>query len=154
MKTIDVVKQDHLGREVIRYPGVVLAQDEHSIILEAVFSMGDTPVMEVVLQRGDRFIETFFSDRWYNIFEIFDHTTGDFKAYYCNIGHLAQIGDETVEYRDLALDLVVLPDGRQFVLDEKEFLDLDLAKETKCLARAGLAAVQEVIRGMMERQGG
>ncbi len=34
---------------------------------------------------------------------------------------------DCLSYVDLALDLLVFPDGRQFVLDEDEFLKLDLS---------------------------
>ena len=146
MNTIDVVKLDHNGREVFRYPGWELARDDSSITLEAFFSWGDTPVKEVVLQRGDRFVETYFTDRWYNIFEIYAYDTGILKAYYCNIGFPARIGEGIVSYRDLALDLLVLPDGRQFILDEDEFYRLGLPEPTQNLALAGLKALQEEIK--------
>jgi protein associated with RNAse G/E len=145
MKPVDVVKLDHQGRELFRYPGWVLAQDEHSITLEAFFSWEDTLVKEVILQRGDRFVETYFSDRWYNIFEIYGRDSGQLKAYYCNIGYPALIADGMVSYRDLALDLLVLLDGRQYVLDEDEFQQLDLPQEPKRMALAGLAAVQQEV---------
>ena len=146
MNNIDVIKLDHDGQEVYRYPGWELARDSRSITLEAFFSWGDTPVKEVVLQRGDRFVETYFTDRWYNIFEIYAYDTGILKAYYCNIGYPAQIADDVVSYRDLALDLLVLPDGQQFVLDEDEFYQLNLPELTQNRALAGLKAVQEEIK--------
>ncbi len=143
MDSIDVVKLDHTGREVFRYPGWVLARDARSITLEAFFSWGDTPVEEVILQRGDRFIETYYTDRWYNIFEIYAHDSGKLKAYYCNIGCPAQIDAHAVSYRDLALDLLVLPDGRQFVLDEDEFWQLSLPERTRQQALTGLETVRK-----------
>ena len=151
MDSIEVVKLDYMGREVFRYPGWELAREPNSITLEAFFSWGDTPVEEVILQRGDRFVETFFTDRWYNIFEIYAHDSGEIKAYYCNIGHPAQITDRVVSYRDLALDLLVLPDGRQYVLDEEEFRQLNLSAHTRQQALAGLTAVQEVMTETLMR---
>lgn len=145
MKPIDVVKLDPVGRELFRYPGWVLARDANSITLEAYFSWPDTPVKEVILQRGDRFVETYFNDRWYNIFEIYGRDSGHLKAYYCNIGYPALIEDGMVSYRDLALDLLVLPDGQQYVLDEEEFQQLRLPQEPTQLALAGLAAVQQEV---------
>lgn len=146
MNALDVIKLDHAGREVFRYPGWELARDGRSITLEAFFSWGDTPVEEVVLQQGDRFVETYFSDRWYNIFEIYDHNSGALKAYYCNIGYPAEIGLQAVSYRDLALDLLVLPDGRQFVLDEVEFVALEISPAVRDQAMEGLRAVREEIQ--------
>ncbi len=146
MDPIEVVKLDSRGKEVFRYPGRVLARTPNSITLEAFFSLGDTLVGEVVLQSGDRFVETFYCDRWFNIFEIFDHHTDHLKAYYCNIGHPAQITNGVVSYRDLALDVLGLPDGRQFVLDEEEFSNLDLTGAVRRKALAGLAAAKQAIK--------
>ena len=146
MTSIDVVKLDHNGREVFRYPGWVLARTLDTITLEAFFSWGDTPVEEIVLQRGDRFVEAYFTDRWYNIFEIYAHDTGVLKAYYCNIGYPAQITDGTVSYRDLALDLLVMPDGQQVLLDEDEFQQLNLPDHAKQQALSGLADLRDMIR--------
>ena len=139
---IQVIKQDHLGNEVFRYPGRILMLDKQAVQLEAEFSFEAVPVGEVVLQQGDRFIETFYFDRWYNIFEI--RTSEDYllKAYYCNIGHPAKIANGEVSYRDLAIDLLVMPDGRQTVLDMDEFEELSLDPETHQRALDGLAQIQ------------
>jgi hypothetical protein len=151
MNSLDVVKLDYKGREVFRYPGWELVRESNSITLEAFFSWGDTPVKDITLQRGDRFVETYYTDRWYNIFEIFVHDSDELKAYYCNIGYPARITDRVVSYRDLALDLLVLPDGRQFVLDEDEFQQLTLSEHTRQQALAGLASVQEVLKDILIR---
>lgn len=148
MESIEVVKLDHTGREVFRYPGWVLSHTLSTVTLEAYFSWGDMPVEEVILQRCDRFVETYFTDRWYNIFAIYAHETGILKAYYCNIGFPAQISGGMISYRDLALDLLVMPDGRQVVLDQDEFYQLGLPPQTQQKALAGLAEVQEKFRKM------
>ena len=146
MNSIDVVKLNYNGQEVFRYPGWVLSRRSESITLEAFFSWDDTPVEDIILQRGDRFVETYFTDRWYNIFEIYAHESGVLKAYYCNIGYPAQITDGMVSYRDLALDLLVMPDGRQFLLDEDEFQQLSLPDQARQQALSGLAALREEVR--------
>ena len=46
--------------------------------------------------------------------------------------------DGIISYIDLALDLWVSPDGRQTVLDEDEFEDLNLDHELKSGALHGL----------------
>jgi hypothetical protein len=56
-------------------------------------------------------VETFYSDRWYNVFEIYDRDDGKFKGWYCNIGYPAVIEKDTVSYIDLALDLWVSAEG-------------------------------------------
>jgi hypothetical protein len=86
------------------------------------------------LKRGDRFVETFYSDRWYNVFAIYDRDDGVFKGWYCNVGYPAVIEKDTVSYIDLALDLWVAADGAQTVLDEDEFLGLSMDVVTRAQA--------------------
>ena len=142
MNDIMVVKLNHVGEEVFRYPGRVLARTPEYVQVEAFFRWDRVEVKEMVLLKGDRFIETYYTDRWYNIFEIHDPHTDALKGYYCNVGAPAVIENGEVSYRDLALDLLVLPDGRQQVLDEDEFEALTLSQLEKQQAILALAALQ------------
>lgn len=141
--TITVVKRTVGGQEVLRYMGVVIQQARNSVTLEARFNHADMQVVMSTLKRGDRFIETFYMDRWYNILEIHDREDNLLKGWYCNIAKPAvmEAGDN-ISYVDLALDLWVAPDGTQTVLDEDEFSALDLDDETRSNARAALAELQ------------
>jgi protein associated with RNAse G/E len=122
-----------------------LRREENQITLEALFNRDDLPFMDIVLKRNDRFVETFYSDRWYNVFEIYDRDDGKLKGWYCNVGKPAVIGDDFVSYVDLALDLWVASDGKQTVLDEDEFEAMNLNDELKQKAYDGLKELQEVI---------
>ena len=148
---VDVVKLDHLGHEVFRYPGRVLALNDAFVRLEAFFTFGAVEVEEIVLKKGDRFMETFYFDRWYNIFEIHAGSDDRLKAYYCNIGYPAVLMDGEVSYRDLALDLLVRPDGRETVLDMDEFEALPLDDATREQALSGLEAVRDEVRSKILR---
>ncbi len=135
---IKVQKKNLAGEVTWQYEGVLLRQEQNAVVLEALFNRPDTPFMDIVLKRNDRFVETFYSDRWYNIFEIYDRDDGQIKGWYCNIGKPAVIEDGTVSYVDLALDLWVSPDGKQSVLDEDEFDALKLDDELRTRALTGL----------------
>ena len=69
---ITVHKLDETGREVWYYPGVVLDRTTTSLTLEAHFDHQDLDFHGMLLRRGDRFVETYYSDRWYNVFAIYD----------------------------------------------------------------------------------
>jgi len=112
MKPIKIIKQDYLGRNVWEYSGNLLERRENRIIIEAFFDRGETLVDELYLREGDKFIETYFLDKWFNIYEIQDQQDGSIKAWYCNISFPAEFSDNTLMYRDLELDLLVYPDGR------------------------------------------
>src|SRR5215207_1983551 len=123
---IKVQKKNPAGDVTYEYEGVMLSQDEHSIVLEALFDRADMPFLEVVFKTGDRFVEYYFTDRWYNIFAIYDRDDKTIKGWYCNVGRPAVFEDGVVSYVDLALDLWVSADGKQTILDEDEFEELKL----------------------------
>ncbi len=135
---ITVLKKNLAGEVTWQYDGVILQREPNFVILEALFNRPDTPFMDIVLKENDRFVETFYSDRWYNIFEIYDRDDGQIKGWYCNVGMPAVIEDGVVSYIDLALDLWVSTSGKQTVLDEDEFRDLELDDEMKAGALKGL----------------
>ncbi|WP_299026992.1 DUF402 domain-containing protein [uncultured Thermanaerothrix sp.] len=137
-----VIKKDLHGREVWRYRGRVLERQPQGVLLEAFFDRAEMPFFGIVLRPGDRFLEAYFSDRWYNIFEIHDRNGDALKAWYANITRPAEIGTETITYVDLALDLLIYPDGQHKVLDEEEFAALPLNREERLQALAALGELQ------------
>jgi uncharacterized protein len=143
---VTVIKLDHQGRETWRYRGELLEKSFRHIVLEAFFDRDDTLLDGLLLKRGDRFIETYYTDRWYNTFDIYDVDDGRFKGAYCNIGKPAEFAGDTISYRDLALDLIVLPDGEQIVVDEDEFEALPLTEQERQQARSALHELQQEYR--------
>jgi len=142
---ITVIKRNPAGREMWKYSGTLLQRDSHLLVLEARFNAPDRPFMGIELLTGDRFIETYFTDRWFNVFEIHDRTDDRLKGWYCNVGQpIVLESDNVISYVDLGLDLWVTPDGTQTILDENEFAALDLDKETRSKARAALEELQEI----------
>jgi hypothetical protein len=133
-----VQKMNPAGDVVYEYEANELRRDKTGIVLEALFTRDDMPFMDVTFKKGDRFVEYYWSDRWYNIFVIYDRDDGALKGWYCNIGKPAVIEDSVVSYVDLALDLWVSADGRQAVLDEDEFEALALDAESRRGALQGL----------------
>jgi len=145
-EAIKVLKKNLKDEITWRYEGQVLRREPNTVVLEAFFNRPDMPFMEVTLKENDRFVETFYTDRWYNIFEIYDRDDGKLKGWYCNIGKPAALTDSTVSYVDLALDLWVSPDGRQTVLDEDEFDDLLLGESDREKALNAIAELQQLFR--------
>ncbi len=137
-----MIKRDAAGQEVWRYSGRLLHKDEHSLVLEARFDKEDVLFKGMLLGKGDRFVETYYTDRWFNIFEIHAREDDHLRGWYCNVSSPAVIAGETVAWNDLALDLLVFPDGRQFVLDEDEFFQLELSSEQRQRALNALAELQ------------
>lgn len=145
-ETVEVIKLNLERQETWRYMGQVLARSSHAILLEAYFNREDTPFHGIILGKGDRFVEVYYTERWYNIFEMHDREDGRLKGWYCNICRPAEITNGQVAYVDLALDLLVYPDGRQLVLDEDEFAALPLDDLTRNQALASLEELQNLFR--------
>jgi uncharacterized protein len=145
-----VIKKNIKGEETWRYKGREVERGADCIVIEAYFDREDTEFYGMVLAKGDQFIETWYTDRWYNIFEIHSREDGRLRGWYCNIGCPAEIAGNVISYIDLSLDLLVFPDRRQVVLDEDEFAELEISAETR---RQALAALEE-LKGLFSSTGG
>lgn len=144
---ITIVKQDHTGQEIWRYPGSLIHQKDDRIVIEAYFNRSDMEFHGMTLKIGDRFVETYFTRRWYNIYEIHDQADDALKGWYCNISYPARYQNGIVTYKDLALDLLVFPQGKQVVLDEDEFHSLRLSPVIRAKAKAALDELQAWFAG-------
>jgi hypothetical protein len=141
---VTIIKNNHLGEEVWRYAGKIIAETTKGIIAEAYFNRSDLAFNGIMLKEGDRFLELYLFGKWFNIYEIYDRDSGLLKAWYCNITRPVRMTDHTIHYDDLALDLLVLPDLRQLALDEDEFTALDLNKTDQQDARSALKELQNL----------
>ena len=139
---ITVYKLDENGRTVWHYPAEMLERQPHFVRLEAFFNREDVDLGYATFKRGDRFVETFYTDRWYNIFAVYDRDEGGLKGWYCNVCRPAQVTETAVYCEDLALDVWVGADGRTLVLDEDEFAALDVDEEER---EKGKTAVEEIL---------
>jgi hypothetical protein len=141
---VTIIKNNHLGEEVWRYAGKIIAETTKGIIAEAYFNRSDLAFNGIMLKEGDRFLELYLFGKWFNIYEIYDRDSSLLKAWYCNITRPVRMTDHTIHYDDLALDLLVLPDLRQLALDEDEFTALDLNKTDQQDARSALKELQNL----------
>jgi len=145
-ETITVHKLDASGREVWSYPTRLLARGQGWIRVEGVFDRDDVVLHDWSVRRGDRMVEQFFDNRWYNVFAVHEGLSGELRGWYCNVTRPARLEAGDVYAEDLALDLVVFPDGRSLVLDEDEFAELPLSAEERGRARRALDELLELSR--------
>lgn len=150
---LTVLKLKPTGEVIWSYTGRRLEQVGPRLVLEAFFDLDDRQKDGMIFAKGDRFIETYYTDRWYNIFKIYSRDDNSLRGWYSNIARPVQIDGNTVSYVDLALDLLVFPDGRQVVLDEDEFGALDLPDDEKTIARQALAELQASFREYLAGDG-
>ncbi len=146
MKELTVFKLNAQGQEVWQYPALLLERGEHHVRLEAFFNRDDLDLGFAVFARGDRFIEYFYSDRWYNIFAVHEGNTDRLRGWYCNVCRPAWLGETAVRCEDLALDLWVTADGDTHVLDEEEFADLALTARERERSLMALATLEQLAK--------
>jgi hypothetical protein len=142
---VQVYKLDHQGRVLFSYPGRLLHSGPPLWQLEAFFGLPDVVTAYHHFRRGDRMLEWFYADRWYNVFELHDVEDDRLKGWYCNITRPARFENGGIYAEDLALDVMVYPDGRFLVLDEDEFAALELDAPTRQQALAALGQLQHLI---------
>jgi hypothetical protein len=143
-RRITILKLLPGGGEKWRYAGTLLRRDPHSLTIEARFDSPNRDLPGLSLRVGDRFVETHYADRWYNVFAVYDGSSGAMKGWYCNITRPARIDGSIVSAEDLALDLIVRPDGTQLVLDEDEFEAQELSAADRASALAGLEELRRL----------
>ncbi|MFW6235098.1 MAG: DUF402 domain-containing protein [Spirochaetota bacterium] len=130
-----VYKLNEHGVEKLHYPATCISHDAVAghITVEAIFSIDSADGGAFRLQKGDRMVEYFFSDRYYNVFEVSD-PDGSLKGYYCNITRPASISESEIRADDLALDISVDAAGNYRVLDREEFDALSLSESERAAA--------------------
>jgi len=141
---IRIIKNDHKGHEVWHYQGEIIAQSANGLIAKAHFNRADLEFNGMLLKEKDCFLELYLFEKWFNIYEIFDRDNGKLKAWYCNITKPVRLAKGEIFYDDLALDLLVFPDGRRLVLDEDEFEALNLTLEDQQSARSALQELERI----------
>jgi predicted RNA-binding protein associated with RNAse of E/G family len=145
MEQVIVQKLDTRGRLVTSYEATVTERFANGVLLDARWEHPRLALGYTTFETGDRFREWFYSDRWYNIFEIAE-SGGALKGWYCNITEPATITETEIRCRDLLLDLWVAPDGETLVLDEDEFAADDaIDSSTRTQALAALAELEQMV---------
>jgi uncharacterized protein len=110
------------GRLDYSWSGVVLRCDASDMVLRAEFNVDVVEREWATFRRGDVFVEFYYFDRWYNVFQV-SAPDGTLKGWYANVGLPAELNAEgrELQYIDLALDVWTNPDGDFVVLDQDEF---------------------------------
>lgn len=142
MATLTISKLRHDGRFLFAWTGAILSRDAAHIVVEAAWER-DVPMFlgYTVFEPGDIFIETYYTGKWFSIWEVRSKRTGRIKGWYCNICRPFELEGDELRFRDMELDVFLFPDGRFAVLDEDDLARADLPDAEKDCARAGLAEV-------------
>ncbi len=147
---ITVYKQDALGATRIRYTGEVIERLPNGVVILAAWTLPARDLGYIRFEPGDRFVEYYYRDRWFNIFDIAGRD-GERKGWYCNVAVPAVIAHDSIQQVDLLLDVWVYPDGRMLILDEDEFAtDTMLSEDLRVKAKQGLQSLLQMITARQE----
>jgi protein associated with RNAse G/E len=131
-------------QRTVIYEGAVLLAEPGHLLVHARWERAAMDLGYVVFAPGDHFFEHYYTERWYNIFEV-QSDAGDLKGWYCNITRPAVFDGEVVTSEDLELDLFVAPDRKQLLrLDLEEFAALALDVREPAAYAAAMEALQEL----------
>jgi protein associated with RNAse G/E len=113
------------GSESFAWDGEVLRCDASGIVLRAEFNVDLVERPWGTFRRGDVFVEFYYWDRAYNVFQV-STADGSLKGWYANLGLPAELeaANNELRYVDLALDVWARPDGEHVVLDQDELDEL------------------------------
>ena len=141
-------KHNHHGERKVSYHGAVLMRDLQQLIARAEWRFPTQELPYTTLVTGDVFIETFYFQRWYNVFEI-RAADGVLKGWYANITrptYLTTDPDAELIWEDLELDLWMSPAGEMQVLDEDEFAASNISSIERASALDALDAARADLR--------
>ncbi|MHB0859556.1 MAG: DUF402 domain-containing protein [Anaerolineae bacterium] len=136
-----MTKLDHVGRPVTHYACALLYRDAIVTMLRCTWTRETVDVGPFVIESGDALIEYYYPGAWYNVFRI-EAADSTLKGWYCNITAPADIQLDVIRWRDLALDLLALPDGQSVLADEDEFEAIQPSAEVRARAQEALADLQ------------
>jgi len=147
-----IYKCDHRGERRVGYEGELIANDGTCITLRAPWTLPARALPFVTLEPGDVFIETFYTDRWYNVFEIHG-PDGALKGWYADICRPARLEGDALSWDDLALDIWMDPDGTMQILDQEEFAQVlrELPPTEAASARGAVPALQDALKAHWRR---
>ncbi len=144
MRTITVHLLKPGKGTTVTYQGELLLSEPGHLLIHARWERAALDLGYVVFEPGDHFYEHYYTERWFNIFEV-RGAAGDLKGWYCNITRPAQITGDLITSEDLELDLFVPPDRQHPLrLDLDEFEARGLAATDPAAYTAAQVALDEL----------
>lgn len=144
---VTVTKLNWRGERVYAWHGVVVAREDKHVTLRAVWNGPGTVrvAAEVVFEDGDVFYEHYYAGKPYGLWQVLTPNEATLKCWYCNISTPAEISGETITFRDLLLDVLLLPDGNVQVLDRDDLARAVAEGLDPALATLAEQATREVL---------
>lgn len=139
---VAITKLDYAGCALLTYTGELEQASADEFVVRCSWTSPQAVTVGfLTFAAGDILLEHFYRYEWFNIFKLYTGS-GRLKGWYCNLAEPVTLTDSLILWRDLALDLLISPDGEQLVMDEDEFEALQPSDELRCSAREVLATLR------------
>ncbi|MFD2114219.1 DUF402 domain-containing protein [Paenibacillus yanchengensis] len=149
-----VERKIRYDKTIVEYQCQWLAREAKQAVL---FHRIETPFQmlldqyQLEIPEGTYTLAFYWEDRPYNVY-FWRDCQGQYLGAYFNIVRNTEISDEAVSFEDLIIDVVVLPNGDYFVLDEDELPEALDTFENGIVAEALLALTSAVQHIMVQIQ--
>jgi len=146
MRTITIHLLKPSKGTTITYHGELVQDEPGHLLVHARWERAALDLGYMVFEPGDHFLEHYYTEHWFNIFEI-RNIEGELKGWYCNVTRPAEVIGDVITSEDLELDLFVSPDRERLLrLDLDEFEARDLTTTEPTAYTAALKALDELER--------
>jgi predicted RNA-binding protein associated with RNAse of E/G family len=133
-------------QSLVTFKAELVCASEGYALVRALWGRPTLDLGYVTFESDDQFLEHYYADRWYAVFEI-RSASGRLKGWYCNISRPAAITPDAISSDDLDLDLFVAPERTTLLrLDEDEFESRGLREHDPAAYLAAYAALDELER--------
>ena len=130
----------------ITYQGFELLREANHLLIHARWEREALDLGYMTFEPGDHFYEHYYTDKWFNIFEIRSER-GQLKGWYCNVTKPVRVENRTIFSEDLELDLFVSVDRADMItLDEAEFEAREFDSKIREAALQGLEELRAMAR--------
>lgn len=149
-ETFRVVKVSPEGEAVTEYPATVAISHcgDEWVCVEARWTFRSLNIDGLIFEPGDRLLEWFSRDHWYNVFAIYS-PEGEYRGCYANVTYPTRYdpvtSPPTLAWHDLYLDVIALPDGSYVIRDEDELDESGLASTAPDLHARIVAGCRELL---------
>lgn len=116
--TVESRKYD--GRLHRSWGARLVRRDGPLVVLDGTFEEEVSHALLGDIKRGTRSVEFYWEDRWYSVFR-FHEPTGELRNFYCNVNTPPAFDGRLLNFTDLDIDVLVMPDFTTRVLDADEF---------------------------------
>jgi len=143
---VDVQKIGFSGERKTRYPGIVVDAGAPPpwIAVKCAWTLPALEMNGLQLIPGDALIEFFSPAHPYNVFRV-HAPDGAVRGWYANVTYPTVVHGNELDWHDLWLDLIVLPDGSFVVRDQDELEESGLAAVDPELHAAIVASCEELV---------